>query len=119
MEPYFQVGFVVPDLEAAMEELGAGLGVELVGPQERDLGDPGVLRIAFARTPPPYVELIQGPAGSLWDASSGLISTISATGPRTWTRTVPGSKRRECGWSSTSGLPAITVRPAPPGRASS
>ena len=43
MEPYFQVGFVVPHLEAAMEELGAGLGVELVGPQERDLGDRGVL----------------------------------------------------------------------------
>ena len=71
MEPYFQVGFVVPHLEAAMEELGAGLGVELVGPQERELGDRGVLRIAFARTPPPYVELIEGPAGSLWDASSG------------------------------------------------
>ena len=71
MEPYFQVGFVVPDLEAAMEELGAGLGVELVGPQERDLGDRGLLRIAFARTPPPYVELIQGPPGSLWDASAG------------------------------------------------
>jgi len=72
MKPYFQVGFVVPDLEAAMEELGAGLGVELVGPQERELGD-CVLRIAFARTPPPYVELIEGPPGSLWDASAGAL----------------------------------------------
>ena len=39
MEPYFQVGFVVPDLEPAMQEFAAGLGVEMVGPQERDLGD--------------------------------------------------------------------------------
>jgi hypothetical protein len=70
MKPYFQVGFVVPDLEAAMEELGAALGVELVGPQERDLGD-CVLRIAFAQTPPPHIELIEGPPGSLWDATGG------------------------------------------------
>jgi hypothetical protein len=70
MGPYFQVGFVVPDLEPAMKEFGAGLGVEMIGPQERDLGD-AVLRIAFARTLPPYVELIQGPPGSLWDATAG------------------------------------------------
>jgi hypothetical protein len=70
MEPYFQVGFVVPDLEPAMEEFAAGLGVEMIGPRERDLGD-AVLRIAFARTPPPYVELIEGPPGSLWDATAG------------------------------------------------
>ena len=70
MEPYFQVGFVVPDLEAAMAEIGAGLGVEMIGPQERDLGD-CVLRIAFASTPPPYLELIEGPPGSLWDATEG------------------------------------------------
>lgn len=70
MRPYFQVGFVVPDLEAAMAELAAGLGVEILGPLERDVPD-GVLRIAFARTPPPYVELIQGPPGSLWDATEG------------------------------------------------
>ena len=70
MKPYFQVGFVVPNLEAAMVEFGAGLGVELVGPQERDLGE-WILRIAFAQTPPPYVELIEGPPGSLWDATAG------------------------------------------------
>jgi hypothetical protein len=70
VQPYFQVGFVVPDLEAAMAELGAGLGVEMLGPLERDVGD-GVLRIAFAMTAPPYLELIQGPPGSLWDATAG------------------------------------------------
>lgn len=71
MQPYFQVGFVVPDLEAAMEEIGAALGVEMIGPQERDLGDGRVLRIAFARTPPPYLELIEGPAGSIWHSNGG------------------------------------------------
>ncbi len=70
MKPHFQVGFVVPDLEAAMDELGAALGVELVGPLEREIGD-AVLRIAFARTPPPYLELIEGPPGSIWDATGG------------------------------------------------
>lgn len=70
MKPYFQVGFVVPDLEAAMEELAAGLGVEMLGPHERDVGG-GLLRIAFARTPPPYVELIEGFPGSLWEVTAG------------------------------------------------
>ena len=70
MEQYFQVGFVVPDLEAAMDELGTSLGVEVIGPLERDL-DEGVLRIAFALTPPPYVELLEGPPGSVWDAVDG------------------------------------------------
>ena len=68
---HFQVGFVVPDLEAAMEEFAAALGVEMIGPQERELGSDGVLRIAFARTLRPYLELIEGPAGSIWDATSG------------------------------------------------
>jgi hypothetical protein len=71
MESHFQVGFVVPDLEAAMEELGAALGVEMIGPQERDLGKGLVLRIAFARTPAPYLELIEGPPGSIWDSTGG------------------------------------------------
>ena len=68
---HFQVGFVVPDLEAAMKELGAALGVEMIGPQERDLGGEGVLRIAFARTPAPYLELIEGQPGSVWDSTGG------------------------------------------------
>ena len=68
---HFQVGFVVPDLEAAMEEFAAMLGAEMIGPQERDLGSTGVLRIAFARTPRPYLELIEGPPGSIWDSTDG------------------------------------------------
>ncbi len=47
------------------------LGVEMIGPQERDLGSDGVLRIAFARTPRPYLELIEGPPGSIWDSTDG------------------------------------------------
>ncbi len=62
MKPYFQTGFVVPDLEAAMEEMGASLGVEWVGPKERDLREWGLdaqLRMAFARTSPPYLEPLE------------------------------------------------------------
>jgi Glyoxalase/Bleomycin resistance protein/Dioxygenase superfamily len=70
VEPYFQVGLAVPDLEAAMREVGSSLGVQMIGPLERDLGD-GTLRIAFARTPPPYLELLEGPPGSIWDAAGG------------------------------------------------
>ena len=74
MKPYFQTGFLVPELEAAMEEMGANLGVEWVGPKDRDLREFGLdarLRMAFARTSPPYLELIEGPPGSVWDATSG------------------------------------------------
>jgi hypothetical protein len=66
-EPYFQVGVLVTDLPAAMEELGASLGVDWVGPQPREIGE-WTLQVAFTTQGPPYIELIQGPAGSYWDA---------------------------------------------------
>jgi hypothetical protein len=68
-QPYFQVGIVVTRLEDAMEELGGALGVGWSGPVDRQVRE-WVLRIAFARTPPPYVELIEGPPGSVWDAAA-------------------------------------------------
>jgi hypothetical protein len=68
--PFFHVGIVVPDLEAAMEELGAAMGFEWSGPLERDLGK-WVVRAAFARTSPPYVELIQSIPGSVWETAPG------------------------------------------------
>ena len=67
---FFHVGVVVADIEAAMAELGEAMGVEWSGPIERDVGE-WVVRAAFARTPPPYLELIEGQPGSVWDATSG------------------------------------------------
>ena len=71
MQPPFQVGIVVADLEVAMEELGAALGIEWAPPQERRLGE-WTCRITFGRRPgPPYLELIEGQPGSPWDPAGG------------------------------------------------
>jgi hypothetical protein len=70
LDAYFQVGIAVDDLEAAMAELGSALGVSWRGPEERDVGD-GRIRVAFADSGPPYLELIEGPPGSIWDAAHG------------------------------------------------
>jgi hypothetical protein len=69
MQPHFQVGIVVPDLDRAMLELGQALGIEWKEPQERRNGS-HVTRITFS-TEAPYLELIEGCPGSPWDASSG------------------------------------------------
>lgn len=68
--PHFQVGIVVPDLQAAMAEIGASHGVTWSGPVERDLGR-WILSVSFARTPPPYIELIEALPGSVWSAEGG------------------------------------------------
>jgi hypothetical protein len=70
VQPFFQIGIAVRNIEQAMEELGAALGVEWVGPKVREFG-PTTLRAAFARTRPPYLELIEGSPGSIWDAPAG------------------------------------------------
>ena len=68
--PYFQAGVAVQNLEQAMEELSAALGLEWIGPQDRDVGGMQ-FRVSFARTAPPYLELIEGGPGSPWDATGG------------------------------------------------
>jgi hypothetical protein len=69
MDPYFQVGVVVPNLERAMEELTRGLGVQWMAPQDRQSG-PYRLRVTFSRDAP-YIELIEGSPGSPWDTTHG------------------------------------------------
>jgi hypothetical protein len=66
----FKIGMAVPDLQRAMEELTAGMGLQWSEVIETEWGD-GKLRIAFSRTPRPYLELIEGPPGSPWDAGTG------------------------------------------------
>jgi hypothetical protein len=68
--PYFQTGVAVQNLEQAMEELSAALGVTWKEPQDRDV-DGMQFRVAFADTPPPYLELIEGAPGSPWDSTAG------------------------------------------------
>jgi hypothetical protein len=67
--PYFHVGVVVADLDAAAAELTSALGVQIAGPQVRHAGEIQ-LRAAMGLTAPPYIELIEGVDGSLWEATT-------------------------------------------------
>ena len=71
----FHVGVRVPDLEAAMAELTAGLGFTWAQVVERDQalwtperGEHTVrLRFTYSCEGPQHVELLQGEKGSMWD----------------------------------------------------
>ncbi len=67
MEPYFQAGVFVLDIDGAMEELAAGLGLRFGNVLQRQLGD-SELKVVFSLGDAPFVELIQGSPGSPWDA---------------------------------------------------
>ena len=68
-------GVRVPDLDAAMEELGASLGLTWCEPQQREQAVwlPGVgessipLRFTYSAEGPVHVELLEGAPGSIWD----------------------------------------------------
>ena len=70
----FHVGFVVPDLEAAMADVGDGLGVTFATPMTlpySTLHTPDgprevSLRLTYS-TRPAHIELIGNAPGSLWD----------------------------------------------------
>jgi catechol 2,3-dioxygenase-like lactoylglutathione lyase family enzyme len=73
----FHVGIRVPDIESAMEELGAELGVSWSSLQHRDqrVWLPGEgpttleLQFTYSAEGPHRVELLQGPRGSIWDGN--------------------------------------------------
>ena len=71
----YHQGVRVPDLDAAMKELGETLGITWCAPQERDqavwLPDEGAatlpLRFTYSAGEAQHVELLEGPPGSIWD----------------------------------------------------
>ena len=71
----FHTGIRVAELEAAMDALGAGLGVEWCSVQERDqavwIPDEGPatipLRFVYSMEGPLHLELLEGAPGSIWD----------------------------------------------------
>lgn len=68
--PFWQVGIVVRDIEAAQGELARALGIdwgEIVDAQQGEWS----YRISISKQGPPYLELLEGPPGSPWDASAG------------------------------------------------
>ncbi len=71
----FHHGVRVADLDAAMAELGPALGLTWAEPQTRDqpVWTPAegarvlALRFTYSCEGPDHVELLQGPAGTIWD----------------------------------------------------
>jgi hypothetical protein len=68
--PFYQVGAVVPDLDAAREELSAALGLVWSEPRDFAIG-PWSVRVCFAKDGPPWLELLEGSPGSPWDPAGG------------------------------------------------
>ena len=87
--PFFQVGMLVQDIEASRAELAEGLGVTWSSIVERQVGD-WKIRVCFVKEGPPYLELIEGPPGSPWDATAG--SRIDHIGY--WVDDLAAGKRR-------------------------
>lgn len=71
----YHQGVRVPDLDAAMAELGPALGVEWCTPQEREqavwLPETGPasipLRFTYSAGEAQHIELLEGAPGSIWD----------------------------------------------------
>lgn len=71
----YHQGVRVPDLDAAMADIGDAIGVTWCEPQERQQAAwlPGVgetlipLRFTYSSQGPQHVELLQGEPGSIWD----------------------------------------------------
>ncbi|MEV5505397.1 VOC family protein [Streptomyces orinoci] len=67
---YYHVCFAVQDIEAAMDDFQRAAGLEWSEPVSDRIGE-WDFRIAFTTGGPPFIELIEGPAGSPWDSSAG------------------------------------------------
>ena len=73
----FHTGVRVPDLDAAMHELGASLGLTWAQPQHRTQGlwtpERGAhtvdLRFTYSCEGPVHIELLQGEPGTFWDGT--------------------------------------------------
>lgn len=74
----FHIGIVVEDLDQAMDELGSAFGYTWSSIREASFDlttasgpAAGSARIVFARPGPPWLEVIQAPAESIWGAADG------------------------------------------------
>lgn len=88
-QPFFQVGLLVKDLDAARDELGRAVGLEWGETLVREAGE-WSMRTCFSLQGPPYVELIEGPPGSPWDP--GELPHIDHIG--FWALDIPLAKER-------------------------
>ncbi|WP_187412898.1 VOC family protein [Streptomyces sp. WAC01526] len=70
MTAFYHVRFVVPDLDRAIQDFQRAAGVEWSDPVSDRLGE-WDYRIVFTTGGPPFIELVEGPSGSPWDAGPG------------------------------------------------
>ena len=69
-QPFFHVGIVVEDLEAAMTELSTTIGLTWRAPHHSTYGE-WEIKVVYSIEGPPFIELVQGGAGGPWDSSRG------------------------------------------------
>lgn len=77
LEGFFHFGVVVPDFEAALDELGATMGLEWGSVQRRTFGvrQPNGLveadfRVTYSLGDVPHFEVIEASRGTIWDPSA-------------------------------------------------
>lgn len=70
VEPFFHVGYLVPDLERAMAEMTATIGI-MWGPVKDRASGEMRWRVVYSAGEPPYVELIEGRPGCPWYSPGG------------------------------------------------
>jgi catechol 2,3-dioxygenase-like lactoylglutathione lyase family enzyme len=70
IETYFHVCYIVPDLEASMEELTNVMGVSWQPARDRESGNMR-WRLVYTLDGPPFIELVEGQPGSPWHAPDG------------------------------------------------
>ncbi len=69
--PFFHVGIVVEDIEAAMAELSGALGVRWRKPSISVYPE-WTIKVVYSIEGPPFIELIEGTTnGGPWDVSNG------------------------------------------------
>jgi Glyoxalase/Bleomycin resistance protein/Dioxygenase superfamily len=85
---FYHLCFAVQDIDRATADLGRTLGVKWSPVREGRLGD-WDYKIVFSAEGPPFFEVIQGPAGSPWDATTG--SRLDHIGY--WSKDIGADKR--------------------------
>lgn len=70
MSGFYHLCFVVQDIDRAISDLARALGLTWSPIRDGRLGE-WDYRIVFSSEGPPFFEVIQGPAGSPWEATAG------------------------------------------------
>lgn len=70
IKPYYHIGLVVSDLEAAMSELTAAVCLTWEEPHHSQYGD-WEIDVTMSMEGPPYIELVQGGADGPWSSAAG------------------------------------------------